>query len=472
MPKILIAKKGTSDDSGQRQLVEVEDTPELQKLLDSEQCSFERYTPPETDESPTDFLATLKAETDAAEAAPGPSQRLEEQHGGDAEIAHITRALAGVFNQVEDRLPKAIVQHMDAFLKRQRPNVIEGTDHLAYMAQQAQTQHRAEYAAMGQPTPKRLLGFGESGWRSEQASEYYRAILAAGLNSAKSVSDFVQDPVVQALIEGTDASGGFLVPDDHKIEIVRNARERTVLWPLLRVRPTDSKTVRRPVRNTVGDVNVGSSAAAEVAAVTEVAIGWTELTWTPRKMDAYFPASAELLEDAGADVEAEVTDAVSDEFAEQREKLPVDGGGSGSSEPQGILGTAGIGETAIGAAVTVTAILSALYDMDDRYRRENSNLTLILRGEAYKDYAVDLALNYRNPDLLKLPVAIESRHLPQQRGIIGDMTYYWVFHNPLMRLVTEMVARNLRLDMVFWERWDGQVVRTAAFRKLNTITYT
>jgi len=469
MPKIMLVQKGTETDAD-RDMKLVEDTPKLRELLQKERCPYEEYVPPVAEDgSPVaadTFLQKLQKEEAAEDAKPGNVQKLTDRFGtADAEIAMVTQAAAPVFSQIIQDLPKTIAKQMDDFLKRQTS--LDGADHLAKRSRDATTEHRRELESMGLDVSDALLGFGKSGVTVGNVNEFYRVVFQA-TNSGRPAREFTENPKVLALIEGTDASGGFLVPEDHVIEIITNARERTVLWPRLRVRPTTSDTVKRPVRNTVGDVNIPG--AAEVAAVTEVAIGYTEVTWTPHRMDAYFPASVELLQDSGASVEAEVRDAVSDEFAEQREKLPLVG--SGTNQAQGILGTPGIGETAIGAAITVDRVLSAVYDMDDRYRRENSNLTMVLRGEAFKDYVVDLALNYRNPELLKLPVVIESRHVPQQRGVIGDMSFYWVYTNPLMRLVTQMMARNLRLDMVFWERWDGKVVRTDAFRKLNTITYT
>ena len=473
---------------GDKVIFEVEDAEIAQKLIDSKK--WEEYVAVDEKLNPDgsvdkielkgeDLNADIAAlEAQAVASSEDRAKQIVSQYNteGDAEVAELARVVAPVMHKIGE-LPDALAKSMDRVLKQQTP-ITGGIEELKHIARQVE----AEKLGIKSPTDR--IGLGT--WNRKQANLYYTSVMRM-MNGMKPLAAAEADPLVMAQLqsefshddsvrlgvtEGTGSAGGYLVPEDHKIEIIKGAAARTQIWPVCSVRPTSSDVVRRPVRNNVGDVNYGADAADELENVTEVAISWTEYTWTMRSLDAYFPVSVELMNDAAVNVEGEITEAVSEQFAEQHEKLPIQGRGASHSQATGLMNQAGILSTPVGAALTVALLLDVVYDINIRYRNAAlSDLLALLPKDAYLAVAIDASQNYRNLEVLQMPKLLENEFMTKGNVLTGAFNNYWIYQNPQMQLIQQMIAKSKGLDMVFWERWDGRAVHTAAFRKGTGITY-
>lgn len=476
---------------GDTVICEVADAAVAQKLVDS--GKWEEYVAVDETLNPDGSVekhelkgedldadvAAVEAEIAAAATKDrGKEIQAQYRNQSDAEVAEFTRALAPVLHSLKHDIPETLAKSMDQLLKQQ-VGLPGGLDQLRLIAKQA------ELERYGIKSPTDRIGLGT--WTRKQANLFYLSAFrmmrgnpplaeadADELVSKQLRSEFGgQDSVRQAgSTEGTGSAGGYTVPEDHQIEIIKDAMHRTVIWPACSVRPTNRDVVRRPVRSAVGDVNYGSEAAAELANVTEVTITYAEKTWTMRPFDAYFPVSVELMNDSAVNIESEITEAAGEQFAEQQERMPIQGHGSTRSEPVGIMHQSGISSTAVSAALTVDNLLTLVYGVNIRYRQDTlANLLALLPTYSYKGVVLDAAKNYYNIDILNLPKLVENEFVTEGNAIIGAFANYWIYQNPTMQMISQMIAKSKGLDIVFWQRWDGQAVHVGAFYKGTSITY-
>jgi len=152
--------------------------------------------------------------------------------------------------------------------------------------------------------------------------------------------------------------------------------------------------------------------------------------------------------------------------------LPIQGRGASHSQATGLMNQSGILSTTVGAALTVALLLDVVYDINIRYRNAAlSDLLALLPKDAYLAVAIDASKNYRNLEVLQMPKLLENEFMTKGNILTGSFSNYWIYINPQMQLIQQMIAKSKGLDMVFWERWDGRAVHTAAFRKGTGITY-
>ncbi len=100
--------------------------------------------------------------------------------------------------------------------------------------------------------------------------------------------------IKKAVIEGTDASGGYLTPEILKRKVYELIQNNTVMVPLLENIKLTSDTTYLP-RNTKGTTAYW---VAETQSITSSTPEWERITLSPKKVAALVPISTELLEDA------------------------------------------------------------------------------------------------------------------------------------------------------------------------------
>lgn len=171
--------------------------------------------------------------------------------------------------------------------------------------------------------------------------------------------------VHNVLSEGTDADGGYLVPEDFERDIVSALEEENVIRSVAKVITTQHER-KIPVA-------VGHSTAqwtAENAAYTE-----SNPTFGQKQIDAFkltdlCRVSVELLQDSAFDIE----DYLMREFARafgiaEEQAFCV---GTGTNQPTGIFTANGgsVGVTAAAAnAITVDEVINLVYSLKSPYRR-------------------------------------------------------------------------------------------------------
>jgi len=170
------------------------------------------------------------------------------------------------------------------------------------------------------------------------------------------------DPRLRALAEGTDADGGYLVPDEFRQQLLEVMLEDAVIRPRAFVIPMDAKTIKIPaIDDTSHASNVyGGVQAAWTGEANQVPEGdptFREVELNAHKLALYTQASNELVNDSPLALEALLTRLYGKAFAWFEDSAFLDGDDSG--KPQGLLRSAAkvtVAKTKSQAADTITVV--------------------------------------------------------------------------------------------------------------------
>lgn len=148
-------------------------------------------------------------------------------------------------------------------------------------------------------------------------------------------------PVLKAMSEGDAGAGGFLVPEEFRVELLMVALEQAVVRPRARVIPMGGQSVKIPAildtshaTSVFGGVQ-GSwvAEAGDVSTVREPTFRQTVLT--SRKLTGYTRASNELIQDSAISLEAIINDLFPQAIAYFEDDAFINGTGAG--QPLGII---------------------------------------------------------------------------------------------------------------------------------------
>lgn len=274
--------------------------------------------------------------------------------------------------------------------------------------------------------------------------------------------------VHNVLSEGTDADGGYLVPEDFERDIVTALEEENVIRSLAKVITTQHER-KIPVAT-------GHSTAqwtAENAAYTE-----SNPTFGQKQIDAFkltdlCRVSVELLQDSAFDIE----DYLMKEFARafgiaEEQAFCV---GTGTNQPTGIFtangGTVGV-TAAANNAITADELISLVYALKSPYRRNAKflmNDATISAIRKLKDqngaYLWQPSVQAGQPDRLLGYEIFTSPYVPTMAAgaltvAFGDFKNYWIGDRAgrTVQRLNELYATNGQIGYVATERVDGKVI--------------
>lgn len=274
--------------------------------------------------------------------------------------------------------------------------------------------------------------------------------------------------VHNVLSEGTDADGGYLVPEEFEKDIVTALDEENVIRSLAKVITTQHER-KIPVAT-------GHSTAqwtAENAAYTE-----SNPTFGQKQIDAFkltdlCRVSVELLQDSAFDIE----DYLMKEFARafgiaEEEAFCV---GTGTNQPTGIFtangGTVGV-TAAANNAITADELISLVYALKSPYRRNAKflmNDATISAIRKLKDqngaYLWQPSAQAGQPDRLLGYEIFTSPYVPTMAAgaltvAFGDFKNYWIGDRAgrTVQRLNELYATNGQIGYVATERVDGKVI--------------
>lgn len=211
---------------------------------------------------------------------------------------------------------------------------------------------------------------------------------AADDSKRKAFEAFIRRGEVRdELVAGTDANGGYLVPEAQATEIIKLASNGNPMRELATVKTISGDSYPFLVRST------GAGASWTTETGTRSATGtptYAERRITPFEIYANPPISQQLLEDAAFDAEAEVNDAVAEEIRNQENDKFFNG--TGSSQIQGILAGTTVddaswvdGKTGIITAAGATAVTGdELIDLQDALHDDyQANATWLMNKKTF-----------------------------------------------------------------------------------------
>ena len=327
-------------------------------------------------------------------------------------------------------------------------------------------------AALNAPITNPLTGRPDGGSAKEKTGRATNAYHEDFVNVLRGLN-----PVHNVLSVGTEANGGYIVPEEFERQLVKGLEEAGVVRALANV------------ITTTGDTKIPVLAARSVAHWTEENGSYTESnpTFSQKTIDAYkltdlIRVSEELMQDAFFDIESFVREEMIDAFATAEEDAFCVGTGSG--QPTGIF-TASGGEVGVTAAktaeITADELITLIYSLKAPYRRQASFLMkdgTVAAIRKLKDgngqYIWQPSVQAGQPDLLLGFKLYTTPSAPAvEAGALaiafGDYKNYWIADRGprTLKRLNELYAVNGQIGFTASERLDAKVIRPEGIKLLK-----
>jgi HK97 family phage major capsid protein len=307
---------------------------------------------------------------------------------------------------------------------------------------------------------------------SRTASPEYRAAFWSAMTTGRIPEEF------RVLSVGTDTAGGFTVPDDFRRQLLIGLEQANVMRGLSTVFTTTSGVLSLPVVST----HASAGWVAENAAYSASDSGFTEVTLNAYKNTMLVKASEELLNDSAFDMASFIASQAGRGLGRLEETAFV--AGTGSGQPTGVVGSAGLGKTATATnAITADELMDTQYALGRAYRKRATWLMHDSTVKALRKlktgvssdntYLWSPGLDAAEPDrLLGNPVVTSQDMAEMTTGLkpvlFGDFSYYYIGDRQsigLQRLV-ELYAANGQVGFRIFKRTDGKLALAEAVKYL------
>ena len=285
--------------------------------------------------------------------------------------------------------------------------------------------------------------------------------------------------VLNALQEGTDSEGGYLVPDEFERTLVEALEEENVFRTLAHVIKTSSGDRKIPVVASKGS----ASWVDEEGAYQESDDAFSQVSIGAYKLGTMIKVSEELLADSVFDLEAYISKEFARRIGAREEESFFNGDGKG--KPLGILAAAGgaeVGVTAASAtAITADEVIDLFYSLKAPYRK---NAVWLLNDATVKQirklkdttgqYLWQPSLVAGTPDtILGRPVKTSAFMPTAAAGAktiaFGDFKYYWIADRQgrTFKKLSELYAANGQVGFMGTQRVDGKLILPEAIKVLQ-----
>ena len=285
--------------------------------------------------------------------------------------------------------------------------------------------------------------------------------------------------VLNALQEGTDSEGGYLVPDEFERTLVEALEEENVFRTLAHVIKTSSGDRKIPVVASKGS----ASWVDEEGAYQESDDAFSQVSIGAYKLGTMIKVSEELLADSVFDLEAYISKEFARRIGAREEESFFNGDGKG--KPLGILAAAGgaeVGVTAASAtAITADEVIDLFYSLKAPYRK---NAVWLLNDATVKQirklkdstgqYLWQPSLVAGTPDtILGRPVKTSAFMPTAAAGAktiaFGDFKYYWIADRQgrTFKKLSELFAATGQVGFMGTQRVDGKLILPEAIKVLQ-----
>ena len=284
--------------------------------------------------------------------------------------------------------------------------------------------------------------------------------------------------VLNALQEGTDSEGGYLVPDEFERTLVEALEEENVFRTLAHVIKTSSGDRKIPVVASKGS----ASWVDEEGAYQESDDAFSQVSIGAYKLGTMIKVSEELLADSVFDLEAYISKEFARRIGAREEESFFNGDGKG--KPLGILAATGgaeVGVTAASAtAITADEVIDLFYSLKAPYRK---NAVWLLNDATVKQirklkdstgqYLWQPSLVAGTPDtILGRPVKTSAFMPTAAAGAktiaFGDFKYYWIADRQgrTFKKLSELFAATGQVGFMGTQRVDGKLILPEAIKVL------
>lgn len=293
--------------------------------------------------------------------------------------------------------------------------------------------------------------------KEEKITKFFSAVINNDADTAK------------ALAEGTDALGGYLVPDEFRADIVDWMQDKPVIRRYATVWPMAGKLLELPAL--AADVAVYWGSENTSISTTSADFGNVQLT--AYKLNAIIYLSTELFEDSQVDLAPYLTDRFAQAVAREEDKAFLTGSGSG--RPTG-LSQETLSTTNGGSNGSVDDIIDTYWRLPQQHRENSvwvaSNLTIANISKRKDDNGQYLLIRPNDggiPTLMGRPVLEQND--AGSTIYFGDFRFYYIGDRRRMSVKTTTEgAGTFEKDQVaikVTERVAGKTALTRAFRKIT-----
>ena len=291
--------------------------------------------------------------------------------------------------------------------------------------------------------------------------------------------DRITPEMRNALQEGTDSEGGYLVPDEFEKSLVTGLSLAAVIRSHAHVITTSSGLHKIPVV-----ASHGSAAwIDEEGAYTESDETFGQVQLDAHKVGTVIKVSEELLNDSAFDLEGYIRSEFIRRIGDKEEEAFLNG--NGTAKPTGILNTtdgAQVGVTAAGAtAITADELIDLYYSLKAPYRKNavwvlNDSTVKVIRKlkDSNGNYLLQPALKDGEVSTILGRPYFTSEHAPEiaagaKTVIFGDLSYYWIGDRQgiSFRRLNELYASNGQVGFLASKRLDGKTVLPEAMKVLQ-----
>jgi len=310
--------------------------------------------------------------------------------------------------------------------------------------------------------------------KTGSASDDYKAAFWQNFRS-KDPSEAVKN----SLKIGTDADGGYLVPDEYERTLVAALEEENIFRTLARVITTSSGDRKIPI--------VASKGAAawidEEGAIPESDDKFAQVSLGAYKVGTMIKVSEELLFDSVFNLEAYIATEFARRIGAKEEEAFFVGDGTG--KPTGIFADTGGGQigvtTAAPAAITLDEVMDLYHSLRTPYRNRAAFVTndaTVKMIRKLKDntgqYLWQPSVKEGNPDtILNRPIKT-SAYVPlatatNKAMAFGDFGFYWVADRQgrIFKKLNELFAVTGQIGFLATQRLDGKLILPEAVKILK-----
>lgn len=288
--------------------------------------------------------------------------------------------------------------------------------------------------------------------------------------------------VRNALSEGVDTEGGYLVPDEFEHTLVQALADQNVMRTLAKVIQTTSGDRKIPVVSTHGTAGW----LDEGKPYTESDETFTQITLSAFKLGTFLKISEELLNDAAFNVEQYLAAEFARRIGAAEEEAFLVGDGAG--KPTGIFAATGGGEKAVTTAkasdISADELIDLHYSLRAPYRKNAvwlMNDATVKTVRKLKDgngqYLWQPALTAGTPDMVLGRPVYTSAFVPEIKAgassvAFGDLAYYWIADRQgrSFKRLNELFATTGQVGFLASQRLDGKLILPEAVKLLTQKT--
>lgn len=326
---------------------------------------------------------------------------------------------------------------------------------------------------VNEPITSKPMAMKEEDEKKGRASKTYTKSFWNAMR-AKHIAPAISD----ALQEGTDTEGGYLVPDEFEKTLVESLQEENIFRKLAHVITTSSGDRKIPVVASKGS----ASWVDEEGTITESDDSFAQVSIGAYKLGTLIKVSNELLSDSVFNLESYIAKEFGRRIGSKEEDAFFNGDGVG--KPIGIFNKTGGAETGVtsasATAITADEIIDLFYSLNAPYRK---NAVWVMNDATVKairklkdnngNYLWQPSLTAGTPDTLLGRPVYTSSYVPtiaagKKTVAFGDFGYYWIADRQgrNFKKLSELYAATDQTGFVATQRVDGKLILPEAIKVL------